>query len=130
MIKRSRNLGIIQQELTKFLEEFDIADAEDTQARTNALISAMIKAGVLKEDWKLKNFRLHIAIERVRLPLTQRAELAVQAELFHDLISSYGGEPDEVDMERARELLDNIADALESAITTAVNRTQGSLPLS
>lgn len=97
------SLRAIQQELTSFLDAFDIRDAEDAQVRTDALISSMVEAGVLKDSGRLKGFQLHIAMERVQLPLANREALVARAELFHDLISSYGGEPDEANMESAKD---------------------------
>jgi hypothetical protein len=56
----------------------------------------MIKAGVLKENRSVKKFRLHVAIEKVHLPVPNREKVVARAEMFHDLINSYGGKPDEV----------------------------------
>jgi predicted nuclease with TOPRIM domain len=109
-------LRVISDELDSFLEAFDPADAEDAQVRTAALISAMIAAGVLKESRSVKNFRLDMALARVQLAIPNREDIVARAEMFHDLINSYDGEPDEDDMESARTLLEEIAKALNSAI--------------
>jgi hypothetical protein len=49
--------------------------------------------------------------------------------MFHDLINSYDGEPDEEDMETAKTLLEGIADALNSAIGVRMKKGQASLHL-
>jgi hypothetical protein len=54
-----------------------------------------------------------------------RAELVNRAEMFHDLINSYGGEPDMADMEMARTLLAEIATALNSAIDVKMKKEAG-----
>jgi hypothetical protein len=115
-------LRAVRQELASFLDAFDSSDAEDAQVRTDALISSMVKAGVLKDDGRLKGFRLHVALERVQLPVPNRETLVTRAEMFHDLISSYGGEPDETDMETAKTLLEEIANALNSAIDVKMKK--------
>ena len=116
------NLRAIQQELASFLDAFDVTNAEDAQVRTDAVISSMVKADVLKDDGRLKGFRLHVALERVQLPVPNRETLVTRAEMFHDLISSYGGEPDETDMETAKTLLEEIANALNSAIDVKMKK--------
>jgi hypothetical protein len=126
----AESLSIICDELRSFLEAFDPGDAEDAQVRTGALISSMIRAGVLKESPSVKNFRLHVAVERVHLPVQNREEMVARAEMFHDLVNSYGGEPDEEDMEVARTLLAEIADALISAIGVRMKKGQASLDVS
>ena len=126
----AESLSVICDELRSFLEAFDPGDAEDAQVRTGALISSMIRAGVLKESPSVKNFRLHIAMERVHLPVPNREEIVARAEMFHDLVNSYGGEPDEDDMEMARTLLEEIADALISAISVRMKKGQASLDVS
>ncbi len=118
-------LNAISAELESFLEEFDPSDAEDAELRTDALISAMIVAGVLKENRRTKKFRLHIALENVHLPIPNRDAIVAQAEMFHDLIDSYAGEPDETDMDEAKTLLEEIADALKSAINARIVKEIG-----
>jgi hypothetical protein len=115
-------LSGISKELDSFLDEFDPDDAEDAQLRTDALISSMIIAGVLRESRMVKKFRLHIALESVQLPIRDREAIVAQAEMFHDLIDSYAGEPDEADMDAARTLLRGIAEALNSAINAKMNK--------
>ncbi len=110
------SLNAIGAELESFLEEFDPLDAEDAQLRRDALISTMISAGVLAESRRVKKFRLHIALEGVSLPIRNRDTIVAQAEMFDDLIDSYGGEPDESDMAEAKTLLVEISEALKSAI--------------
>lgn len=116
------SLNAISDELASFLDEFDPEDAEDAQLRTDALISSLIRAGVLKESRSVKKFRLHMAIEAVQLPIPNREAVVAQAEMFHDLIDSYGGEPDEADMETAKTILEDIARALKSAISVKIKK--------
>lgn len=116
------NLEGIRRELSSFLEAFDADDAEDVQVRTEALISSMVKAGVLKDSGNLKGFNLHAALERVQLPVPNREAVVARAEMFHDLVGSYGGEPDEADMKNAEKLLHEIARALESAIDVTIRK--------
>ena len=71
----------------------------------------------------LKGFKLQTALEHVQLPVPNRKRMVARAEMFHDLINSYGGEPDDDDMERAHGLLE-IGDALKSAIG-ATNEEEG-----
>ena len=111
---------MIRAEAESFVANFDFHDAEDVQVRTDALISAMVKAGVLKDH--PKGYRLHIALERVKLPLANRQALANRAEMFHDLISSYGGEPGEEDMIFAKGLLQQLVTALGLAIDERIKK--------
>ena len=130
MVKRKdppESLNLITMELASFVASFDVANAEDAQIRTDALISCMVKAGVLKESPKIKKFRLHVALESVKLPIPKREAIVARAEMFHDLINSYDGEPGEDDMEQARELLEEIANALNVAIDLKLERTAPTL---
>lgn len=122
----AEGLSVISDQLSSFLEAFDPDNAEDVQVRTNGLISSMIRAGVLKESRSVKNFRLDIALERVHLPIPNREEIVVRAEMFHDLINSYDGEPEEEDMESAKALLEEIASVLNSAIGVRMKKGQAS----
>jgi hypothetical protein len=82
----------------------------------------MIRVGVLKESRRTKKFRLHTALEGVQLPIPNREAIVARAEMFHDLIDSYDGEPDEADMGAAKVLLEEIANALDSAISVRMKK--------
>ncbi len=57
------------------------------------------------------------------MPIPNREAIVARAEMFQDLIDSYDGEPDEADMGAAKALLEEIANALNSAIS--VRMTNG-----
>jgi hypothetical protein len=99
-------------ELKSFVEEFDIDDAEDVQLRTDALISALIDAGLLSGKKNVRKVRLDVAIEGLTIKVPGREKLVVKAEMFCDLTNSYGGEPPQSDMEDAKSELEAIAEVL------------------
>jgi hypothetical protein len=114
--KKSRHVDLVavanlRNELQLFAEEFDITDPVQVGVNmdthiSSVLAAAPIKTGKKKPDLYLDNLLAYF------LKVPEDHEIVVYAREFRTLISTYGGDPPEEDMEAAYELLTLIIELL------------------
>jgi hypothetical protein len=115
--KTKERVRTILDELKSFVEDFDVDNPEDAQTRKDALISAFVDAGLLKFKKSFRTVSLEMAISKLTIDIPEREGLESMAEMFEDLITSYGGDPPLTDMQEAKELLEEIVQVLLPIVT-------------
>jgi hypothetical protein len=101
----------LRDELLAFTDQFDVSDPEQTEVELDTHISNLITAGLIKVRKKQDDPHLDDVLSYI-LKIPADDELIENARQFRTLISSYGGEPSDADMEEAYEILTNIIETI------------------
>ena len=119
-VKRARKQNVnmaaakrLRDELAGFAEEFDISDPVSTEVALDTHISSLVEEKLVKSKKKGSDLHLDDVLAYI-LGIPETDELMEDARLFLDLISSYGGEPTEDDMEEASGILSRLIEAISA----------------
>jgi hypothetical protein len=116
--QRARTVDLIavanlRDELVAFANEFDISDSVQMEVELDRHISNLITAGLITVNKKQDAPHLEDVLAYI-LKIPPDGELMENARQFRTLISRYGGEPTDEDMEEACEILANMIDTLNA----------------
>jgi hypothetical protein len=112
--QKSINLAAVaklRDELTAFAEEFDSSDSEQMEVALDTRISNLISEGFIKIKKNQSNLHLDDVLAYI-LKISDGHELIENARVFHTLISSYGGEPTDDDMDDAYSILTDLIEKI------------------
>jgi hypothetical protein len=101
----------LRDELVGFAEEFDVSDPVHTEVALDTHISRLVGEKLIKSKKKDSDLHLDDVLVCI-LQVPETDELMESTRLFLDLISSYGGEPTEDDMEEAFGILSRLIETL------------------
>jgi hypothetical protein len=101
----------VRDRLVTFVEEFDSSEPEETEVKLDTHLSSLLEEGIIKTKKKGKDLYLDEVLTNI-LNKTEDDDLIENARLFRVLISSYGGEPSDDDMDEAYDILVKIVEAL------------------
>ena len=101
----------LRDELVAFADEFDTSDPVNTEVLLDTHISKLVEKGLIKSKKKGNDIHLDDAFECI-LKVTETHELVENARLFRTLISSYGGDPTDDDMEEAFDILSRLIETV------------------
>ena len=94
----------LQIELAAFHEAFDSTDPEGMEVMLSEHISILIKKGFVKPRKGRRTLHLADVLSYI-LKIGESDGMLENAQMFENLISSYGGEPSDDDMDEAFEIL-------------------------
>src|ERR1700735_66720 len=94
-----------------FSDEFDASAPEEPEVKLDTPLSALLDRGQIKTKKKGTDLYLDDVLVDV-LGRSEDDKLIEDARLFRVLISSYGGEPTDEDMDEAYDILTSIVEAL------------------
>ena len=101
----------LRDELAAFANDFDISDPVQMEVELDTHISNVLAATQMKLKKNQNDLHLDDLVAYL-LKIPEDNELVVYARSFRTLISSYGGDPTDEDMEEAYEILTNIIETL------------------
>ena len=101
----------LRDELVVFAEEFDASDPVNTEVMLDTHLSTLVEDRLIKIKKKGNDLHLEDVLQYI-LKIREPDEVIENAQLFRTLISSYGGEPTEDDMEEAYDLLQGLIGTL------------------
>ena len=100
--------------LKSFVNEFDDQNAEDAQIRVDLIIAGLLSSGLVDHP-KPSTAKFHAVIDLLDIqPKSAREKLRSQVEEFMGLISSYGDDPFQADLQEAEQLLIEIEATLRA----------------
>jgi hypothetical protein len=101
----------LRDELVAFADEFDTSDPAHTEVMLDTHISSLLEQGLIISKKKGNDLHLDDVLEYI-LKVPETDELIENARLFRNLISSYGGDPTDEDMQEAFGILSGLIETL------------------